>query len=306
MKIRVAARPSPLSIKQVEIAMKFIKSRLPDLEYEIVKVKSKGDVIRDRPIYKIGSKGVFEKEVNLAVLRGEADIAVHSLKDLPSRIDPRLEIVLVPPRGSPYDALVPSRDRKLPQNISSLPSGSVVGTSSVRRSALLLHYNTEIVIKDIRGNVDTRLRKLDRGDYDYIVVAEVALERLGVKRPYYRLSLDEFPPSPGQGFIAVVALSDSEIAKKLRALNDKVNWNVMVAERSFLYHASAGCGTPLGGVAIPYGNGMLKFIGVVLSPDGRKAFWIKMRRELERAEELGREAGELVRSIYDKVVDGDL
>ena len=305
MKIRVAARPSPLSLKQVYIAMSFIKSKIPDLDYEIVKVKSKGDVVRDRPIYLIGSKGVFEKEVNLAVLRGEADIAIHSLKDLPSKMDPRLEIVLVPPRGSPHDALVPSRNHNPPVNISSIPSKSIIGTSSVRRKALLLHYNSNLIIKDIRGNVDTRLRKLDEEKYDYIVIAEIALKRLNIKRPYYRIPLETFPPSPGQGFIAVVTISDSKLAKVLSRLNNKVDWNVMLAERSFLLHSNAGCGTPLGGVAVPYGNDMLKFIGVVLSPNGKKALWIKLKGDLKNAKKIGEEAGQIVRSIYDKIVQGD-
>ncbi len=305
MKVRVAARPSPLSLKQVEIVMNFIKSKIPSLDYEIVKVRSKGDVVRDKPIYLIGSKGVFEKEVNLAVLRGDADIAVHSLKDLPSKMDPRLEIVLVPPRGSPHDALVPSRGLNPPVNISSIPQKSVIGTSSVRRRALLLHYNSDLVIKDIRGNVDTRLKKLDEDNYDYIVIAEAALKRLNIKRPYYRIPLEEFPPSPGQGFIAVVTTSDSKLAKVLGHLNNKVDWNTMLAERSFLLHSNAGCGTPLGGVAVPYGSDMLKFIGVVLSSDGKKAFWIKLKGELKDAIKIGEEAGQIVKSVYDKIVQGD-
>jgi len=259
-------------------------------------------LVRDKPLYSIGRKGLFEKEVNKAVLDGLADVAVHSLKDLPSDIDPRLEIVYVPPRGSPHEALVPRAGLEPPVSIS-LIDGGVVGTSSVRRQALLTYYNKNLKVKPIRGNLDTRLRKLDEGGYDYIVVAEVGLERLGVKRPYTRLPLEAFPPAPGQGFIAVVAPRDSRITSELKRLVDRRTWAMVIAERVFLRVAQAGCHVPLGGVSIEYGSDMLKFIGVVLSKDGARAVWFRLSDSLDRAEALGRRAGELAYSLSDRVLE---
>lgn len=303
LRLKVASRGSKLSLKQVEIAMSWIRRAIPNLTYEVVIVKTKGDIVTDKPLYAIGSKGLFEKEVNKAILEGKADIAVHSMKDLPSDIDPRLEIVYIPPRDSPNEALVPARGRK-PLPLKDIPKGSIIGTSSVRRRALILHYNPSLNIKVIRGNLDTRLRKLDNEAYDYIVVAEAGLKRLNINRPYYRLPLEEFPPAPCQGLIAVVGLADSKIAMKLKSLIDKTTWAVAIAERSLLRHANAGCHVPLGGVAQPYGTGMLRILAVVLSYDGSKAAWIKLKGDMERAEELGKQAGEIIYSIYDKLIGG--
>ncbi len=302
MNLTIAARPSVLSIKQVEIAVNYIKQYIPNFRYKILKVRTKGDLIKDRPLHLIGSKGIFEKEVNKAVLRGEADVAVHSLKDLPSEIDSRLEISLIIPRESPYDILVPRRDLKAPESLESLERGKVVGTSSVRRYALIKYYNPLVIVKNIRGNVDTRLRKLDNHLYDYIVIAEVALTRLGISRPYLRLPLEKFVPSPGQGFIAIVSLKNSKISRILKKLNKRLSWYEMLAERSFLKHSRAGCNVPLGGVAINYGTSMIKFIAAILSPDGNKGIWIKVKGDLSKAENVGKEAGELIYSLYDKVL----
>ena len=300
MELVVAARGSKLSLKQVEIAMQSLAEKLPGLQYRVLVVKTRGDRVQDRPLYAIGGKGLFEKEVNLAVLRGEADIAVHSMKDLPGEIDERLEIVYLPPRGPVNEALVPRQGLPAPRDLSGL--GGRVGTSSVRRKALLLHYSSNIAVEPIRGNLDTRLRKLDSGLYDYIVVAEAGLRRLGVERPYTRLPVDQFPPAPGQGLIAVVARRDSPLAERLKRLVDPATKAMAVAERSFLRHASAGCHVPLGGVALPTGTGLLKIIAVVLSPDGSKAAWIKLKGDMEKAEGLGAEAGEIAYTLSQRLL----
>ncbi len=306
MELVVAARGSKLSLRQVEIAMENISSRIPGLRYRVLVVKTRGDIVRDKPLPLIGGKGLFEKEVNKAVIDGRADIAVHSLKDLPSEIDPRLEIVYAPPRGPVNEALVPREGLAvdLSKPLPRLVAERVVGTSSVRREALLRYYSGSVTVKPIRGNLDTRLSKLDRGDYDFIVVAEAGLARLGVKRRYKKLPVEEFPPAPGQGIIAVVALRDTALAEKLSSLVDPVTKAMLVAERAFLSTASAGCHVPLGGVALPAGTGRLVFTGAVLSPDGSRAVWIKLRRDLEQAEALGREAGEIAYSVSDRLLRG--
>ncbi|MEM5873949.1 MAG: hydroxymethylbilane synthase, partial [Acidilobaceae archaeon] len=211
MKLRVATRGSKLSIAQTLLALESIKTVYPELEFEIVTIKTKGDILRDKPLYEIAEVGIFEKEVNQAVLRGEADIAVHSLKDLPSRFSDEMEVVYAPPRDSPHDALVSRRvGVKSPEE---LPEGAIVGTSSLRRIAQLRFFNDKLRIENIRGNLDTRLKKLESGAYDAIVVAEAGLLRLKVDVPYIRLPLVPFTPAPGQGIVAVVALKDSPIAK---------------------------------------------------------------------------------------------
>jgi hydroxymethylbilane synthase len=300
LKVRVATRGSRLSLIQVEIALGELRKHVK-LDYELVIVKTKGDLVQDKPLHMIGGKGLFEKEVNKAVLRGDADIAVHSAKDLPSAIDPRLEIVYVPPRGTPNDALVARNGRPL-DHIAKLPPGSVVGTSSVRRRALILHYNPSLRVETLRGNVDTRVRKLMSGLYDYAVMAAVGLERLGLKVPYKLLPLDEFPPAPGQGIIAVVAPHDSPLAKILRSYSDRTTMLMLEAERSFLEYANAGCHVPLGGVSVPTGTGQLTFIAALLSPDGSRGVWIKMKDSIEKARELGRRVGETVSSLYDRIL----
>ncbi len=303
MKLRVATRGSRLSLVQVDIVLRELRKHIPGLEFEPVIVRTRGDVVQDKPLHMIGGKGLFEKEVNLAVLRGEADIAVHSAKDIPSAMDPRLEIVYVPPRGTPNDALVARPGRPL-DGVESLPPGSVVGTSSVRRRALLLHYNPRLRVETLRGNVDTRVRKLLSGLYDYAVMAAVGLERLGLSVPYRLLPLDKFPPAPGQGIIAVVAPRDSGVARALSRYSHQLTMRMLEAERSFLEHANAGCHVPLGGVSQPVGTGQLAFIAVLLSPDGGRAVWVRMKDDVERARELGRRVGELVASLYDKVLGG--
>lgn len=300
MKIRVATRGSKLSLAQTRIALEYVKKAIPEAEFEIITVKTKGDVHQDKPLYKIGGKGLFEKEVNRAILDGRADIAVHSMKDLPSEIDPRLEIALIPPRDSPHDVLVSRKEALDPFN---LPSGIVVGTSSMRRKALVLHYNPNVRVEPIRGNVDTRLRKLDQGLYDAIILAEAGLLRLGIDREYVRLPIDKFTPAPGQGLLAVVAPAGSQLASRLSRASDLRALREATAERAFLEAARGGCHIPLGGVAVHVASRMV-FHAVIASPDGSSVVRIRLRGDPERAAELGRRAGEIINSLMDKILEG--
>lgn len=248
MRLRAAARGSKLSRRQVEIFVDYAKSLLPGLEVELVVVRTRGDIVRDRPISSVGGKGVFSKEVNNAVLRGDADIGVHSLKDLPSEIPEDLEIVMVPPRGPANDSLVPRRGLPaLPPE--RLPAGSLVAAGSARRQGMLRHANPGLRFTFIRGNLDTRLARLDEGRADYLVVAEAGLARLGISRDRVVLPLERFVPSPGQGIIAVVARRGSEAARLLARITHVPTHREMLAERAFLREAGGGCGMPIGGVA---------------------------------------------------------
>ncbi len=291
MRLRVATRGSRLSLVQVKIAMDYISQRLGErVEYETVIVSTKGDEVLDRPISQIGVKGVFEREVNRAVLMNEADVAVHSLKDLPSELSGGLEIVAVPPRDPPNDSLVFGRAPV--SSIEEIPEGSTVGTSSVRRAAFVLSRNPRVEIRVVRGNVDTRVRKLREGLVDYEILAEAGLRRLGIDVERFVLPLEYFPPEPGQGLIAVVAPSDTPVARSLSKASDPVAAAMAKAERSFTAALHVGCGAPVGGVSQPQGAGQLAFIAATARQDGSSMVVLRVRGDLSRPEELGLRAAE--------------
>jgi hydroxymethylbilane synthase len=298
VKVKVATRSSKLSLAQTEIALSHIKALYPSLEFEVVTVKTTGDVERGKPLYEFKVSGVFEKEVNRALLRGEADIAVHSLKDIPSSIDEQLEIVFTPPRDPPNDVLIHRSGAVIPPE--ELPEGTVVGTSSLRRIAQLRFVNDRVRVENIRGNIDTRIRKLLSNLYDAIVVAEAGIRRLNLNIAFYRLPLIPFTPAPGQGIIAVVALRDSSIARMLRGKSDRATWSMVVAERSFIEELRVGCKLPVGGVSMVNGD-KLTFIASTLSRDGSRGYWVKLKGGLEEAEGIGRKAGEIIKSEIDEV-----
>ena len=285
----VAARGSRLSLEQVRIAMEWLSRRIPGLSYSVLEVTTSGDVQRDKPIYLTGLRGAFEREVDKAVLDGRADVAVHSMKDLPSKLPSGLEIVAVPPRGSRREALVPRRGLE-PLSPERLPRGSRVAAGSARRRAMILHANPGVEATWIRGNLDTRLRRLDEGRADYLVAAEAGLERLGVSRPWASLPVIPYTPPPGQGLIAVVAPSESSVARLLRGASEPSAWREAVAERVYLERLGGACGRPLGGVALDSG-GELVFTVAAYHPEGRRALWARVR-----ARDPG-EAGEEAASI---------
>ena len=290
MRIRIATRGSKLSLIQTEIVMNMIRKVEPDVQFDVVIVKTTGDVIQDKPLYAIGVKGIFEKEVNLALLRNEADIAVHSLKDLPSEISPGLVVAGFSPRDPPYDVLVVRDD--YPSDLAALPSGARVGTSSVRRRAFLLSIRRDISVSVIRGNVDTRINKLMRGDYDAIVIAEAGLVRLmsdeqSLHIRYTRISLDVLPPAPGQGIIAVVAREkDTDLIDLLNRASDPRAKAEALAERAFLRTVGGGCHVPVGGVAIHEGDRM-EFIAGMADLNGERKVIIRLSGSPSSPEELG-------------------
>jgi len=268
-RLRVATRGSKLSLAQTEIALKRILSVEPGLEYELVVVKTRGDIHVDKPFQEIGGKGLFEKEVNLAVLNGRADIAVHSLKDVPSQVTPGLVLAMTPPRDSPFDVLV---SRSGAKSLWDLPSGAVIGSSSARRVAMLKHARRDLVFKPLRGNVDTRLRKLQQGMYDAIIVAEAAIQRLGLDVEYWRIPVEILAPAPSQGIIGVYTLAHRvDLLDLLQKASHEETMRIARAERAFLSKAGGGCHVPLGGYAW-LEKGSLKFYAAIASSDGsRKA-----------------------------------
>ncbi len=290
MKIRVAARPSRLSLRQVEIALDYIRRTVGGVEFELVPVTTRGDRERDKPLHELGGKGLFEGEVDRAVLEGRADAAVHSMKDLPSELPNGLAIASVPPRGPREDSLIPRRG--LPAlEPARLPPGSRVAAGSPRRRLALLLENPSIEATWIRGNIDTRLRRLDEGRADYLVAAEAGLERLGVVRPRVRLPVVPFTPAPGQGLIAVVAPLESRVYRLLSRARDPAAWREAEAERAFLEALRAGCAKPVGATAYAR-DGRVEIVAAVYG-EGRGAWFRVAHRDPVEA---GVEAAEAVKS----------
>lgn len=293
MKIRVATRGSALSIRQTEIVCNKIKELSPDVSFEYVIVTTKGDVIQDRPIREIGIKGVFEKEVNVAVLKGEADMAVHSLKDVPTEVSEDLILAGVFGRESPYDVII-SRDGS---DLSNIKSESIIGTSSIRRKAMILNYRPDLMVKDLRGNVDTRVRKLLDGLYDAIVVAEVGIKRLGLNVDYKVIDPHVITPAPSQGFIGVYCRrDDAELVKLLSEASDKDAYVECMVERYITRRIEGGCHVPFGCLATKIGD-RLRVLATLASRDGREKVQVEREGDASKPYELAEAvAGELIRA----------
>ncbi len=290
MMLRAAARSSKLSIIQVLEVERYLRSRIPGVRLDHIPVKTLGDKVRDKPLHSLGRIGVFEREVDKAILDGRADIAVHSMKDLPTRLPRGLEIVLIPPRADPRDSIVPKPPR------SGIRAGARIGTSSIRRSSLARLYYPDARVEALRGNLDTRLRKLDSGQYDYIIVAEAGLKRLNVSRR--RLVLDplQWPPAPAQGLLAVVARADSAVARLLRPYSDPRAKAMAEAERGLLEALGPGCRIPVGGFSVVR-NGEVILRAALIS--GSRPVWVKSRGPLGKARSVGLAAGEELASLWD-------
>lgn len=245
MKIRIGTRRSKLALIQSELAAKAITAAFPDIETELVHIATKGDIVLDKPLEKIGGKGVFIDEIERAMLAGEIDIAVHSAKDLPLELAEGTCICAVLPRADAHDVLVTRRGEPLPEH-------PVVGTSSTRRAAGVQKIYLEPIIKDIRGNVDTRLQKLADGQYDAIVLAAAGLERLGAltdgRFDFTEIEFSTLVPAPCQGIIAIQSRV-GETAELLRKISDTDTYMCFETERKVPELMNAGCSSPAGAVS---------------------------------------------------------
>lgn len=241
----IGTRGSKLAILQTEKVCKRLKEAgLGHDEFTIRTVRSLGDVMTDRGLYEMPEKGVFVKKLDMMLLEGKIDLAVHSMKDIPVERDERLETSAVLPRDSPYDALVSK------YKLGDMPAGAVIGTSSVRRKFQFLNYMEEkgikVRIKDIRGNVDTRIGKFRSGEYDGVILAEAGLERLNVDIEYERLDCDPFVPSPNQGIIAAVTRRKSKESEILKRIDDAETRVEADVENEVLKVIGGGCSLPVG------------------------------------------------------------
>ncbi|GMN89952.1 hydroxymethylbilane synthase [Francisella sciaenopsi] len=263
--IVIASRESKLALWQTNYVKDRIQQEL-NIPCQISTMKTQGDIILDKPLNKIGGKALFMKELEIAMLNDKADIAVHSLKDVPYELPEGFCLASFMPRENPRDAFVSNKYI----SIDDLPRGAIVGTSSLRRKAQLLHYRDDLIIRDLRGNVQTRLSKLDNGEYDAIILASAGLIRLGINERITQLIPVEISlPAVGQGIVVIEALDKSgEILEKLQKLNCSDSFCVATAERAFNKELKGGCHVAIGAYAELQGN-QITLTAMVASSDGR-------------------------------------
>ena len=289
MKIRIGTRKSKLALWQANYVADQLKKYFPDLEVELVKITTKGDKILDVPLAKVGGKGLFVKEIEEAMLRNEIDIAVHSLKDVPTYFPEGLGLVAITEREDPRDAFLSVKYT----SIEKMPEGAVLGTSSLRRKAQIMVKRKDLRIEDLRGNVDTRIRKLEEGQYDGIILAYAGLKRLGLEHKVKQVfDTDYMIPAVAQGFLGIEARLDDEKTKEIvSVLNHKESEIRAKAERAFLKTLEGGCQVPLAGYA-EITDGKLKITGFISDLEGKRVFRDSLTGNLEEAEELGKKLAE--------------
>jgi hydroxymethylbilane synthase len=283
-KFLIGSRGSKLALVQANWVKGALTTRHPDLEVEIVITKTSGDIFTDQPLSQVGGKGLFTKEIEEALLEGKVDLAVHSLKDLPTVLPHGLCLAAVTEREDARDAFV---SNKFPR-LAALPRGAVVGTSSLRRQSQLLQIRSDLEIRNLRGNLDTRLRKLDEGQYDAIILACAGLVRLGLgHRITERFPTSEICPAIGQGALGIEARSgDTRILEQLECLDHRATRLATQAERAFLKSLGGGCQVPIAGFG-HLEREQLHLTGVVASTDGRKTYRHALQSDPSQAERLG-------------------
>lgn len=268
-RVVIGTRGSELALWQANFVKSALQERYPKTLTHEYRIKTKGDKILDAPLSKIGGKGLFTKELEEAMLAGKIDIAVHSLKDMPVSIPDGLTLAAVTRREEPWDAFVSERF----DSLDSLPPGAKVGTSSLRRRAQILARRPDLVVENLRGNVGTRLRRLDAGDFDAIILAAAGLRRLGFwGRVKSILPSDVLLPAVGQGALAIEARADDyEMLDMLSFLNDEKTARATGAERSFLETVEGGCQVPVG-VYAEADDEKITIEAVIASLDGRRVY----------------------------------
>ena len=289
----IGSRGSRLALWQAEWVKAQLGALYPNLAVNIEIIKTSGDVLKDAPLSLIGGKGVFTKELEEALLDGRIDLAVHSLKDLPTILPDNLTIAAITEREDTRDALVLRAGFNLSSaSLKSLPEGAIVGTSSLRRLAQLKHLRPDIGIKDLRGNVDTRLRKLDTGDYDAIILASAGLRRLGLQeRISAPISTDEMLPAVGQGALAIeTRVDDSFALKHLAQLEHAATRDACTAERALLRSLGGGCQLPIAAHAV-VSETHLRLEGLVAGLSGDVIIRDALEGPAWDARELGKSLG---------------
>jgi hydroxymethylbilane synthase len=294
--IRIASRKSQLALVQTHWVQGELQKKFPDYSFEVIEMSTQGDIILDVPLAKVGDKGIFTKELEVQMLEGKADFAVHSLKDLPTNLPEGLMLGCVTEREDPADALVVHENFKQYQ-LETLPEGAVIGTSSLRRLAQLRHHYPHLVFKDVRGNLNTRLAKLDSGDYDALILAYAGLHRLGFgDRIHQSIAPEISLHAVGQGALGIECRDgDADILAVIKTLEHGETAARCHAERAFLRELEGGCQVPIG-VNTAIADGKLTLSGLVASLDGQQVIKDVVVGSQEAAEALGLELAEKLKA----------
>lgn len=284
--IVIGTRSSKLALWQADYVAGRLREAYPELTVTEQRMKTKGDKILDAPLAKIGGKGLFTKELEQAMLEGEIDLAVHSLKDMPTEVPEGLKLAAITQRAEPGDAFVSNKYA----HFADLPQGARVGTSSLRRKAQLLHVRPDLQVESLRGNVNTRLQKLDDGLFDAAILAVAGLKRLGFgARIAEVLPQNIILPAVGQGALAIeTRADDTELLERIAFLNDAATAQCAVAERAFLARVEGGCQVPVGVYATPR-SGQLHVEAVIAALDGQRLYRDSLTGPQAAAQQLGTE-----------------
>lgn len=285
-KLTIATRGSKLALWQSHHIKSVIESHFSDVEVELKIIITSGDKILDVPLAKIGGKGLFLKEIEECMLRGEAQMAVHSLKDVPTVMPEGLLLSAITTREDVRDAML---SEKYP-DIASLPQGATVGTSSLRRRMQLAMERPDLVIKDLRGNVDTRIRKLKEGEFDAIILAAAGINRLGLSESvgyFYPISLDEMLPAMGQGALGIETINEPWVLEIVEILNDRNSHIETAIERGFVDTLQGGCQVPIGVSARVQENGEVVVRSILGLPDGSEVMGESITVSMDNTEGVG-------------------
>jgi hydroxymethylbilane synthase len=301
--IRIATRKSPLALWQAEEVTRQLKLHHPDIEIELVKMTTKGDKFLDAPLAKVGGKGLFVKELEQGMLDGDADIAVHSMKDVPMEFPPGLHLPIIMEREDPSDAFVSNHYASLDE----LPANARIGTSSLRRQLQIKANMPDAEMLDLRGNVNSRLQKLDNGDYDAIILATAGLVRLGFDdRIRSRITPEQSLPAIGQGAVGIECReNDERILQLLAPLDHPETHTLLRAERALNHRLNGGCQVPIAGYAVLEGDDIY-LRGLVGRPDGSEVVRGEIRGHAKNAEQLGTELAETLLSQGAEAILSDM
>ena len=299
MKLVVGTRGSNLALVQTNWVVEQLKKNNPNIEFEIKIIKTKGDLIKDLPLDKIGDKGLFVKEIEKSLLDKEIDMAVHSMKDMPSSLPEGLKFASIPKREDPRDVLVLKEGYN---DINDLPKGAKIGTGSKRRTYQLLKYRPDLEIVPIRGNIDTRIRKIEDENLDGIVLAAAGLNRAGLNHHIsYHLPVDIMIPAPAQGALALeIREDDSNMEKIISHIKDEMTEIQVAAERGFLRGVNGSCHIPMGAYCEIKDN-KLNLSGLYGDEEGNKLVIKSITGAIEEAEKIGFELAKNILKEYNSL-----
>jgi hydroxymethylbilane synthase len=290
LKFVLGTRGSQLSLVQTNWVISELKKKNPDYDFEIQTIKTKGDTDA-RPLFTIDQKGIFEKEIDKAVENQTIDFAVHSLKDVPSQLMENLTLGCVPKREDVNDVFIANHDYTL----QTIPADSVIGTSSLRRAVQISRVRNDVTVKPIRGNIESRIKKVQEGKYDAIVLAQAGINRLGIMVKHTKLPIIKFPPSPGQGALGIVCRTDDTktltMLKQIEDMNSRIE---VESERSLSKFVDSGCRFPVGAYGHVNGTNMTLTV-VAYSIDGKKSLVVEKSGSKNEPQKLGQDvADELI------------